>query len=300
MRSRAFALIIVVAVACAGCGLGREDTEKKALERRVAELEAQIKTSPTPAAPEAAPTPELAPTATPAPPVEVKRPAPRRSSAPKPVATPAPAVPETDTAPSADQPPPMPAPAPELADAPSIPQEEPATASERWSIPDGATLDLVLETALSTKTNVIGDPVVARIQGLSDANGPLPLPGGSIIEGRITRLKGAGRVGSKALLGVVFDRITVRGRRQPLEPVTAVVEGQSDLKRDGAMVAGGAVAGAIVGGIIGGKGGAAKGAAIGTAGGAGAAAVTKADQVEIAAGERWSVTVARTGTVERE
>lgn len=300
MRSRAFVSIMMVAVACAGCGIGREDAEKKALERRVAELEAQLKTSPTPAVPEATPTPEASPTATPAPPVAGKKPAPPRSSRPKPVATPPPPVRETDAAAGADAPPPMPVPASETAAAPAIVRNEIATTPEHWSIPDGATLDLVLETPVSTKTSVVGDEVVARIEGLSDANGPLPLPGGSLIEGRVTRVKGAGRVGSKALLAVVFDRITVRGLRQALEPVTVVVEGRSDLKRDGAMVAGGAVAGAIVGGIVGGKDGAAKGAAIGTAGGAGAAAVTKAEQVEIAAGEHWSVTVARSGSVQRE
>jgi hypothetical protein len=121
-----------------------------------------------------------------------------------------------------------------------------------------------------------------------------------VIAGAVTRVRGAGHVGRQALLSVVFQHITVRGRRLSLEPISVTLEGRSDMARDGKLVAGGAAAGALVGGLLGGERGARRGAAIGGAGAAGAAAATKAEELDLAPGERWTVTVTRAGRAQRE
>jgi outer membrane murein-binding lipoprotein Lpp len=292
LRSRLVRALALAALTTAGCASPqKEDAETRELHRRVAELEARLQalSSPTPAAVE--PTPRPASRRTSATTVKRRARSAGSATASRSAQTGAVVLPDDDmTQMLLDD--------PALRDAPPIERQAPVSASEHWSVPDGAQIELILQTALSTCNSAVGDPVVARIQRLADADGPLPLPSESVIDGRVTRVKPAGRVSSR--LSVVFDRITVRGHRQALDPIIATFEGHGSIERDGGLVAGGAAAGAIVGGLIGGKSGARRGAVIGAAGGAGAALATKAPDLELHVGDRWIVTVARLPRAQRE
>jgi hypothetical protein len=162
---------------------------------------------------------------------------------------------------------------------------------EAVAIPAGTQLALRLETPLSSAQSHPGDRVVARVERATGEDGTVALPGGTVLEGRVTEAAGSGRVSGRARVSVAFDRIVVRGRSHPLEATTISAEAADTHERDAKIIGGSAVAGAILGGIKGGKGGAAKGAVIGAGAGTGAVLVTKGKEVEMPAGSRWVVRV---------
>jgi hypothetical protein len=239
----------------AGCQTQRaaEETKSEELERRLAELER--KASPSPAV-------DAAGAVDPAPPAvaDERRPAARPSTARPPAAV------DTDPA--------------------------PAPAAERALVlAPGSKLTLRFENALSSETSRAGDSVTARVEGATDPDGRVALPGGTVLRGRVVDARQAGRVKGRARVSVDFDRIVVRGRTHELDASTITVEAPDDHGRDAKIVGGSAAAGAIIGAIKDGKEGFAKGALIGGAGGTGAVLLTRGRDIQIPAGSRFTVTV---------
>lgn len=250
LRTYVLPAAVLAALATAQCASPQgDDEETQALRRRIAELEAKLeaRSTPTPAAlatPQPTPAPVIKRTAR-----ATADPRTTRSSRTNDAA-----LPDDDmTQMLLDD--------PSLRNAPPLEHQSATAPAEHWSIPDGAQIELVLQTGLSSRASAVGDPLVARIERVADPDGPLPLPSGSVIEGRVTRVRCASRTAGKPLLSVVFDRITVRGRRQALEPIAATLEGQ---------------------------------------GAAGAAPATKSDELDLHSGDRWTVTVARTQRGQRD
>ncbi len=265
---RKFSSMMMVATLATGCTVAKsaDETEKEALERRVAELEQKLAESAQPT--RIAPQPEAPPLAVaPVRTRPVEAPAPRAEA---PVAAPVSVV---ERAPPATPAPVRPTPPP----APPI------------VVLAGTTLELTLENALSSKTSAIGDRVVARIESATDDDGAVVLPGGSFLEGRVSDVRESGRVKGKASVDVVFDQIVVRGKRYDIATGGPHFEAGDSHKRDAAIVAGSAVAGAILGKVTGGSG--KKGAVIGGAAGGGAVLATKGKEIELPAGSRASVRV---------
>jgi hypothetical protein len=271
----------------AGCQTQRaaEKDRTEELERRVAELEAQLSPSPSPemVAPEmAVPAPEPA-----APAIVESRPAPARparASRSAQASRPAPSR-RAEPAPAAD-PQPVVEPAPRVEPARPAPVE-PAVESLR--LPQGTELKLRLETPLSSATSREGDAVTARVENATDDEGRVALPGGTVLKGRVVEVRRAGRVKGRALISVDFDRIVVRGRTSELEASPISVEAPDDHGRDAKIVGGAAAAGAVIGAIKDGKEGFAKGAILGGAAGTGAVLVTRGRDIEIPAGSQWTV-----------
>jgi hypothetical protein len=278
------ALVTMLTVSLVGCqwpsSQPKDDAEKRNLEKRIAELEERLQATAAPTVEAAA---EPSPTAAPA---AESAPAPRRAPATTIAARPAPTVRPTAAAPVLTPVQAEPKPA-QTAVKPA------ATAERTWTIPDGSELTLVFETEVSSERAAVGDVVVTRIERALDAQGRVSLPGGSVLKGSVSSVKASSRVKGKAFLAFKFNHLTVRGHSQSITPFTVELQGQSDLKRDGAMVAGGAVAGAVVGGILGGNKGAKRGAAIGAAGGAGAAVATKGETITLNSGDELTVVVSR-------
>jgi hypothetical protein len=163
--------------------------------------------------------------------------------------------------------------------------------AERVNLAPGTELSLVLETGLSSTTSQPGDAVTARVERATGEDGRILLPGGTVLKGRVTEARSAGRVSGRSYLAVAFDQIVVRGRTHALSTTQIAVEGEKGVKRDAAMVGGSAAVGAIIGGIADGGSGAKKGALIGGAMGTGAVLATRGKEVELPAGSRWTVTV---------
>src|SRR5262245_49891442 len=294
MGLRKFALILPVAALIAGCqSSSKESARQQELEQRVQQLERQLleaqMASPSPSAPPAA----YAESPLPAPaPVQHAR-APRTRTAPPPVARtqaprPAPSAPAPVVAerhPSAE--PIEPRDDDEVYDSRRNEPVEPRATT--MVLPEGTELHLVLEQPLSSVNSRPGDPVTARVERAVSDDGRVVLPGGTVLQGRVSEARGSGRVSGRARVAVDFDRIVVRGRTQELEVSPVVVEAPGEGSRDAKVVGGSAAAGAVLGAIAGGGKGAVKGAVLGAGAGGAAVLMTKGKEVDMPAGSHWTV-----------
>jgi len=144
----------------------------------------------------------------------------------------------------------------------------------------GSTLEVRLMTTLSTRTNKEGDPFSARIVQSIMQKGEDIIPEGSIVEGRVTFAKEAGRIKGKSEMRLVADSITTpqdvkyvivasledaRGiGGAKVKGKEGTIEGGGTSAKGGAIETGiGAGAGAAIGGLTAGGEGALYGAGIG-------------------------------------
>lgn len=173
---------------------------------------------------------------------------------------------------------------------------DPAPRRERLSLAEGSELQLVLETGVSSETSNEGDRVVARVERATGPDGRILLPGGTVLQGRVTSADSAGRVRGRSRVAVDFDKIVVRGRTYDLATTSIEALGEASHKRDAAIIGGSTAAGAIIGGIT--KRGVKKGAVIGAIGGTGAVLATRGEQLELPSGSRWTVRVTQAARLE--
>lgn len=158
-------------------------------------------------------------------------------------------------------------------------------------LPEGTELHLILEEGLSSATSRVGETVTARVERAVGDDGRIVLPGGTVLQGRVTDVRSSGRVSGRARVAVDFDRIVVRGRTHELQATQILAEAPSQSGRDAKIVGGSAAAGAILGAIADGKKGAVRGAVVGAGAGGAAVLITKGREIEMPAGSRWTVRV---------
>ena len=149
-----------------------------------------------------------------------------------------------------------------------------------FKISAGTPLEVRLMTTLSTRTNKEGDPFSAKLVESIIHKGEDVIPAGSIIEGRVTFAKEAGRIKGKAEMRLVADSITTpqdvkyviaasledaRGMGgAKVKGKEGTIEGGGTSAKGGAIETGvGAGAGAAIGGLTLGGTGALYGAGIG-------------------------------------
>lgn len=293
MALRRLTMFIPVAALAVGCQSGQKTSREQQLEQRVQELEQRL-ASPEPSAPpqqvaEATPVPEPPLAAGPervAPaPVERTRatrpPVPARRTVARPDPAPLPGGGRVERIPSAER-----------ADDDS---SEPGTTEQveprptRIVLPRDTELTLLLEEELASDTSREGDAVTARVERAVSDDGRIVLPGGTLLQGKVTDAQPSGRVKGRARVAVTFDRIVVRGVTHELDATPIMAEAAGESGRDAKVVGGAAAAGAILGAITGGKKGAVRGTVLGGAAGAGAVLLTKGKEVQLPAGSRWTV-----------
>jgi hypothetical protein len=156
----------------------------------------------------------------------------------------------------------------------------PATVAPH-TIPVGQELDVRLRTALSSKTAQVEDRFEATTLVDLFVGEELLVPAGSVMGGIVSNVEKATRTDRKGSLTLVFDTLTVRGRKHDIRAsVTEMVE-SSGIKGEAGKIGVGAAAGAIIGGILGGVKGALAGVLIG---GGGTILATPGVDVELEAG----------------
>lgn len=137
----------------------------------------------------------------------------------------------------------------------------------------GTTMDLSLDTELSTKTNEPGDDFTATLQQPVYAeDGSVIIPAGASVRGRVTNVQKSGRVGETALLNIAFEAVSWGDSSYPLEATVVQAHpervGRASTAEQVGKVAASAAAGALIGRVIGGKNkDAIKGAVVGAAAG---------------------------------
>jgi len=159
------------------------------------------------------------------------------------------------------------------------------------TVPEGATLPLVLETAISSATSRSGDLVVARLAADVRVGEKVVVPAGTEVRGLVTAAVPSGRV--KGLARLAFDTLVLKGKEHSIGTKPVDITAANSHKRDAVIIGIGVGAGAIVGGIVDGKKGAGIGGLIGGATGTGLVLTNKGKEVELGTGTRVTVRLTR-------
>ena len=148
------------------------------------------------------------------------------------------------------------------------------------TLPEGTPLAVRLDSAVSSDSSRVEDPIEATLTDAVIVDGTVVLPAGSVVRGNVAAAEPSGKVKGRASLALRFSSVSVAGRDERY-PIAARVDRMAPATtgEDAAKIGIPAAGGAILGGLIGGK----KGAAIGTAigGGAGATVVLSTSGQEI-------------------
>ncbi|HEX3101435.1 MAG TPA: hypothetical protein VHQ01_06585, partial [Pyrinomonadaceae bacterium] len=166
-------------------------------------------------------------------------------------------------------------------------------------VPNGVSLTATLRNPVSTRASQVGDRFTM------DVNSPNQYRG-AVLEGRVEQAVNSGRINGRASVSLVFDTLTVNGRRYSfsgiIESVTAANGDSVTVNNEGtirdtdqgtttATRAGiGALLGAVIGAIAGGGQGAAIGAGVGAGAGAGSVLVMGRDAIDLGAGSTFRIT----------
>jgi hypothetical protein len=169
----------------------------------------------------------------------------------------------------------------------SVLREEPVT------IPEGATLSLTLESALSSAASRSGDLVMARLAEGIRVGEKVVAPAGSEVRGRVTAAVPSGRVKTRARLAFDFDTLVLEGQEHSIDTGPIDITAGSTHKKDAATIGIGAGAGAIIGAIAKGGKGAAVGGLIGGATGTGVVLANTGKEVVLGAGTHVTVRLTR-------
>ena len=174
-----------------------------------------------------------------------------------------------------------------VAPAPPAPRER-----IRLNVPAGTLLPIEIQTAVSTATSRVGDPVLAVLTEDVPLQG-FKLDKGAEVRGRVLTAVSAKRVKGRAHLIVGFDAVMEKGEKLSIATESIDSLAASTSGKDKKIIAGAAVGGLIVGAIKDGGKGAAIGTVVGAAAGTGAVLIMKGDEVEIPRGARLTITVTR-------
>jgi hypothetical protein len=172
------------------------------------------------------------------------------------------------------------------------------------SIPRDAILLVELQNGISSDVSQRGDPFQARVVDPREFEG-------AIVEGRVTRVKRAGKVKGTAELQLSFERLRMPDGRTTSFNADVVevvdmgnrddagtadseggVRGRSSTKDDVSKVGASTGIGAVIGLIVGGGKGAAIGAAIGGAVGAGSVLTKRGQDVRLPQGQQLKIRTA--------
>jgi hypothetical protein len=171
------------------------------------------------------------------------------------------------------------------------------------TIPENTVISVKMNGTLSSKTSRVGDRFTATVSIPVYVNGAEVIPAGAIVEGRVTGVTSAKRMGKAGTIAIDFDNLVYPdGSRIPLDgsltsddPETrrqiddeSRVSGR-DNRQIGVFVGGGGAVGAVLGGIAGGGKGAAAGGAIGAGIGIATVLLSKGEDAQVPSGASFGV-----------
>jgi hypothetical protein len=218
-----------------------------------------------------------------------------------------PAPPAAETAaPPAEAPPPAAAtPAPQLpgtqapATAPKPAAPKPVATAKPAAkpvqvviVPAGTVLSLSLNSALTSKTAKVGDPVSAVLTSDVIVDGRTAIASGTNVAGQVALVEsGSEGIGGKPTLAVSFDRLELPGGKDVPIAGQITEKGKTDTTGDAAKIVGGTAVGAVIGDkVIKGKKGKIIGGILGGATGAVVAQKT-GTEARLKEGETLSLTL---------
>ena len=151
-------------------------------------------------------------------------------------------------------------------------------------------IGLQVDTAVSTRTARVEDPVEARVTRNVLVGDQVAVPAGARMLGSVVLVEQGGQLKDASRLGVRFHTLVMDGGpRLPVLTETIYRTGQPEGRDSVAKIGGAAVGGAILGAIFGGSRGAAIGGSIGAAGGTAAALNNDAEPATLPPGTMLTV-----------
>jgi hypothetical protein len=159
-------------------------------------------------------------------------------------------------------------------------------------VPAGTTLNLTLETAVSSDESRPEDQVRATLSKPIVVDGMTVVKAGAEATGSILQAKQSGRVKGLASVSFRFDRLHAGDETHTIHTARISRQAQSTKKQDATKIGIGTGAGALIGAIAGGGKGAAIGSAIGAGAGTGVVMSTRGKEVHLPAGTSVKTTLA--------
>lgn len=158
-------------------------------------------------------------------------------------------------------------------------------------VPAGTTLNLTLETAVSSDESRPEDQVRATLSKPIVVDGMTVVKAGAEATGSILQAKQSGRVKGLASVSFRFDRLHAGDETHTIHTARISRQAQSTKKQDATKIGIGTGAGAVIGAIAGGGKGAAIGSAIGAGAGTGVVMSTRGKEVHLPAGTAVKTTL---------
>lgn len=153
------------------------------------------------------------------------------------------------------------------------------------TVPAGESLEVELESEISSVDARAGDGFTARITEPISVEGHQAIPAGSQVIGHVAHATRSDKVKGRAELTLELDPLTtVGGEELAIETEPIRLQAPSTVKKDATKIGVGAGAGALAGAIVGGKKGAAIGSAVGAGAGTGVVMTTRGEEVILPAG----------------
>ena len=175
---------------------------------------------------------------------------------------------------------------------PSLPEKR------RVSIPAGTPLEVVLDQAVSTARNKVGDRVRMSLARSVSVDESVVFPVGTEFAGLVLQLERPGQVSGVAVLALTLANVSFEGNFVPVQTGTIRREGQGTKAKDVGKVAVTSGIGAVIGAIFGGKEGAAKGAAVGGGAATAQTLATRGEDLELKPETKLVFELARDLTLE--
>ena len=120
----------------------------------------------------------------------------------------------------------------ELSSMGSAPSADEIANGPRTVVPQGTTIELQLQTRLSTKTNNMGDTFDATVTAPVSVNGRVAIPAGAALSGHLILVRQPGRDSGRGQLQLSYDEIAFGGHSYQLGSRSDVLEGSSDATKD--------------------------------------------------------------------
>lgn len=170
------------------------------------------------------------------------------------------------------------------------------TESSIYQLPEGTLIRLQMDNEINSKVGGVNDTFTATIVEPVTVREAVVLPVGTIIEGRITKVKRASTGGKGGSLEVSFQTLQLAdGVKLPIEGVLVnELKAESSPSTNVLAILGGTAIGGIVGAISKVENGALIGAGIGAGAGTGAAFLRKGKDVSIKADEKFEIKLTKT------
>lgn len=168
-----------------------------------------------------------------------------------------------------------------------------------YRLPAGTRIKLSMDAGISSKISSVNDTFTTRVTEAIRVDDVVVLPFGTVVEGRVTEVRGAGFGSRNGRLRVRFETIRLSPeRRRSIEGmlVDELRPGSSTLEQT-VSVFGGVAAGALIGAATGKETGILAGAGIGAGAGAAVAYLKKGKEVFLRTDEEFEIELKREVTL---